>query len=209
MPVIQLTTPPKWWYRASPTCPARRTSPPYSPTLQLPVFGWLLCEPLSIDGCLRPWCISCLFIFCRSIRRPKRWNGVSPCALPPTRLRSNIPIIASSNSRLIVVCHHQTAATYVQSPAHLSVFWCVSFRRPKQANQPSRRQTRPWAWAPCVGPIRSSGAIGWWRQQPAHGVRGPMPLKGRAAAAHVGCCVLWLCFVLWLVMSTDFTHFVE
>jgi len=26
-----------------------------------------------------------------------------------------------------------------------------------------------------------------------------MSLKGRAVAALVGCCVLWLCFVLWLV----------
>ena len=29
----------------------------------------------------------------------------------------------------------------------------------------------------------------------------PQPLVGRAAAAHVGCCVLWLCFVLWLVIE--------
>jgi len=24
---------------------------------------------------------------------------------------------------------------------------------------------------------------------------------GRVAAAHVGCCVLWLCFVLWLAIE--------
>ena len=84
MPVIQLTTPPKWWYRASPTRPTLRTSPPYFPPSRLPVFCWLLCEPLLIDGCIRPWCISCIFIFCHSIWRPKRWNGV-PHALSRPR----------------------------------------------------------------------------------------------------------------------------
>ena len=35
--------------------------------------------------------------------------------------------------------------------------------------------------------------MSWWRRWPTHGGRGPKPLEGRAAAAHVGCCVLWLC----------------
>jgi hypothetical protein len=38
--------------------------------------------------------------------------------------------------------------------------------------------------------------MSWWRRWPTHGERGLKPLEGRAAAAHVGCCVLWLCFVL-------------
>jgi hypothetical protein len=38
-------------------------------------------------------------------------------------------------------------------------------------------------------------------QQSLHGERGPKPLKDRAAAAHVGCCVLWLCFLLWLAVE--------
>jgi len=35
--------------------------------------------------------------------------------------------------------------------------------------------------------------MSWWRRWPTHGGRGPKPLEGRAAAAHVDCCVLWLC----------------
>ena len=35
--------------------------------------------------------------------------------------------------------------------------------------------------------------MSWQRRWPTHGGRGPKPLEGRAAAAHVGCCVLWLC----------------
>ncbi len=39
--------PPKWWYHASPTPPARHTFPSYSPPSKPPVFGWLLCGYLS------------------------------------------------------------------------------------------------------------------------------------------------------------------
>jgi len=51
------------------------------------------------------------------------------------------------------------------------------------------------------GPIGSSSAKIWVHSGCCHGERGPKPLKGRAVAAHVGCCVLWLCFVLWLAIE--------
>ena len=51
------------------------------------------------------------------------------------------------------------------------------------------------------GPIGSSGAKIWFHGGYCHGERGPKPLKGRTAAAHVSCCVLWLCFVLWLAIE--------
>ena len=155
--------PRKWWYRASLTCPACRTSPPYFPPLRLPVFGWLLCEPLLIDGCLRPWCILCLFTFCPSIRRTKRWNGVSPCALPPTRLRSNIPIIAiaSANSRLIIVCHHPEPRPSLCFSMHL--FSAPQTGKPAIAppnpnmgalRGNNRKQRRHWLVAPTACPWR-------------------------------------------------------
>jgi len=50
------------------------------------------------------------------------------------------------------------------------------------------------------GPIGSSGAKIWVHVRCCHGERGPKLLKGRAEAAHVGCCMLWLCFVLWLAI---------
>ena len=61
------------------------------------------------------------------------------------------------------------------------------------------------------GPIGSSGAKIWFHGRCCYGERGPKPLQGRVAAAHVGCCVLWLRFVLWpaIEWSTDFTRFVE
>jgi hypothetical protein len=41
----------------------------------------------------------------------------------------------------------------------------------------------------------------WGQLCPAHGERGAKPLESTAAAAHDGCCVLWLCSVLWLVVE--------
>ncbi len=38
-----------------------------------------------------------LYIFCRSIRRPKRWDGVPPRAPRPARLHCNTPPTASAN----------------------------------------------------------------------------------------------------------------
>ena len=135
-------------------CPAHRTSPPYFPPSRLPVFGWLLCEPLLIDGCLRWRCFSCLFIFCRSIRRPKQWNGVSPCALPPTRLRYNIPIIATTDSRLIVVCHLFSSSTSIIPVCDRRIadgsVWTgrLTHRRPQPLQQ-SACLSRPWGCEDC------------------------------------------------------------
>ena len=55
-----------------------------------------------------------------------------------------------------------------------------------------------------LGPIGSGGAMIWWRRWPTHGGRGLKPLEGRAAAAHVDCCVLWLhgCVVVLCSRST-------
>ncbi len=53
------------------------------------------------------------------------------------------------------------------------------------------------------GSIRSSSTMSLWHHWPTHGRRGPKPLEGRAAAAHVGCCVfLWLCFVVHSSLAT-------
>ena len=92
LPLIQRPTPPKQWSCASPVPPARLTFPPYYPPSQPPVFGWLLRLKSSTGGHLRPRCILYyIYFYCRSIRRPKRWDGVPPRAPPPTRLHSNTP----------------------------------------------------------------------------------------------------------------------
>ncbi len=53
------------------------------------------------------------------------------------------------------------------------------------------------------GPIESSITMSWWCRWPTHEGRGPKPLEGRAAAAHVGCCVFFcLCFMVWASEAT-------
>jgi len=83
----QLNPPPKRWYRISPTRPARRTSPPYSPPSRLSVFGWLLCLFTSFYGHLRPRRIFIFVYFCSSVRRPKRRQH-APHTLPAQRASS-------------------------------------------------------------------------------------------------------------------------
>ena len=62
---------------------------------------WLVVALIIIDR--RPFkaAVDFIFIFfCRSIRRPKRWDGVPPHATCPARLRSNTPPAASTNYRV-------------------------------------------------------------------------------------------------------------
>ena len=94
LPPIQLTTPPKWWYHATPMHPAHHISPPCYPPLWPPVFGWLLCFGLPIDGRFTQPCI--LFSLCLHcpIRHPKQWDSVSPHAPPPcTTSTDSLPLL--------------------------------------------------------------------------------------------------------------------
>ena len=81
---LPLTSPPpKTMVSRSSTPPTCRTSPPYSPPLQTPIFGWLLCGNSSCGGCLSPQCIPCSFIFGCSIQCPKWWCITVPPHLLP------------------------------------------------------------------------------------------------------------------------------
>ena len=65
--------------------PTRRTSLPYSPKLQTPIFGWLLCGNWFVCGCLRPWCISFSFFFVAQFLS-QQWYHISHT--PPARRTS-------------------------------------------------------------------------------------------------------------------------
>jgi hypothetical protein len=67
-----------------------------------------------------------------------------------------------------------------------------------QMKEPTMARAQPTPRA-LYGPIGSSGVKNWVHGRCCHGERGPKPLKGRAAVAHVGCCVCSGCvFVLFL-----------
>jgi hypothetical protein len=56
----------------------RCTSSPYSPLSRMPVFGWLLCEPLSIIGHSKATVYFIFLFFCRSICHPQTIILVPP-----------------------------------------------------------------------------------------------------------------------------------
>ncbi len=98
---------PKRCYRTSPMRTARLISPPCPPLLRLPVFGWLSCVDLPIGGQFTPPCILFSLILGSSIRRPKRWDSVSPRAPPPARHLSRIAFTNNAETWLVVVSTFQ------------------------------------------------------------------------------------------------------
>jgi hypothetical protein len=158
----------------------------------------------SIGGRLRPWCILFYLFFCRSVCRPKQWDGVPPHGPPPHPLRYDITPIASADSRLIVGYLDQSAAYLMPRPASLSIIrwglhWCPQTR--EQTAAPPNPMARALHRTIGSSGIKRRGCGGC-----CHGDRRPKPPEGRAAAAHVGCCVLWLCF---RGRVSYFTNFVE
>jgi len=69
---------------------------------------------------------------------------------------------------------------------------------PLQTSKPTTANASPTARGLRMV-LGSGGAMSWWRRWPTHGGKGPKPLEGRAAAAHVGCCAL--CVVFCVVAS--------
>ena len=102
---------PQQWYHIPHAPPARHTYPPYCPLFWTPIFGWLLCEPLSIV--VHPKAMVYFIYICFHCLNscPKQWDGFPPHALPPTRLHPNISPITSDNYRLVVGYHYWSAAT--------------------------------------------------------------------------------------------------
>jgi hypothetical protein len=76
-----------------------------------------------------------------------------------------------------------------------------------QTREPTVAPPNPTMARALHGTIGSGGAMSWWRRWPTHGGRGPKPLEGRVAAAHVGCCVLWLCGCVVVLCSRTFYPF--
>ena len=134
--LIQCPTPPKQWNCASPAPLARRTFPPHYPLSRPPVFGWLLCLKSLTGGHLRPRCILYFIFFCRSICRPKRWDGVPPCAPPPACLRSHIPPTASANYR--VDCWLSSLISgHLRPRPHLPLYFLMRLALALQSTEPA------------------------------------------------------------------------
>ncbi len=172
--------------------PDRRTSSPYSPPSRTPVFGWSLCEPLSIGGRPKATVYFIFLFFCRSICHPQ-----TIIRRPPHTFRRD-----------------RVSSIMIPSPLTPTFGWLLrltSERRPPKAETPSLSLFSDGSrfGAPSRGTSRgdrepATGRLLWthgesrrqdlgaplpypWRER-------AKPLKGRVAAAHFGCCVFC---VLW------------
>jgi hypothetical protein len=127
------------------------------------------------------------YFFQRSVHRPKRRYDVTPTRsvqvarppkYPPHRdlgLLVGCCIVCSNGGHL-----------KAETPPLSLFFEGLRFGTPNKNPTMVRAQPTPRA---LYGPIGSSGAKIWDHGGCCHGERGPKPLKGRAAADHVGCCV--------------------
>jgi hypothetical protein len=164
-----------------------------------PCYWLVVASEVLIGGRLRPQRNFLFLFFCCSFCWPKQSYGVCPTRSAQVVCPPQYPSY----------CEHQLLAGC-----------CVV--RPKDGHLRPRPSPSLWFLMGCVlvpqtkdrtavtalpmhctnnGPIGSSGAKRWVHGGCCHGERGPKPLKSRAVAAYVGCCVLWLYFVLWLVVE--------
>ncbi len=115
--------------------------------------------------------------------------------LPNTFHRGRAPSPISSPQQTptfgwLLCFPNQMAATWLRTRSPLCFsMGCIS--APK-TREPTAAPPNPMVRA-LHGTIGSGGAMSWRHRWPTHGWRGPKPLEGRVAAAHVGCCVFWLC----------------
>jgi hypothetical protein len=137
-----------------------------------------------------------LIIFCCSVQQPKRQANIATHTLHPGRVSSRIPSPPPTLSFGWML--HKIIEWWPPKADTLSLslfFYRLHFGTPMKDRRAARAHPTHRTIDRLIG---SSGAKTWVYGGCCHEERGPKPLKGRAAVAHVGCCVLRLCFVLWL-----------
>jgi hypothetical protein len=141
----------------------------------------------------------CIYICLTLSSPPQTINGVTPThsvqvARPPKYHPHH-------DRRLSVgCCFVCSIGGHLRPRPHPSLCFSRGCVLAPQTKEPTMARVQPTSRA-LYGPIGSSGTKIWVHGGCCHGERGLKPLKGRAAAAHVGCCMLWLCFVLWLMIE--------
>ncbi len=188
--------PPKWWNQPPCTLPPGRTASSVTPSSLTLIFGWLLCVGLPIGSRLRPLCILYLLFFAPLHLTPQMMGRC-----PPTRSAPDTPPLIHPTYR-----GHQPLVSYyvlllnscpLRPRPHSSLYFSMGLVLAPQSMEPAMARVHQTPRA-CYRLMIGSGSTKIWSHSGCcHGNRGPKLLEGRAAAAHVGCCVFWLCFVLW------------
>ncbi len=186
MPPKQGNQPP---YTLPPGCTFSSITP-----LSFPfIFSWLLCVGSPIGSQLRPPCILSLLFFVLLHLTPQTMGSCplthSVPAAPPLIhpiYRGCQPLVGCCMLLLLNGGH-------LRPRPQPSLYFSMGLVLAPQSMEPAmaRAHRAPCA---CYRPIGSRSAKIWVHGGCCHGERKPKLLEGRAAAAHVGCCVLWLCF---------------
>ena len=102
-----------WWQQSAENplltvCPFFANNPSTHRACQVAFHTdiWRRCQAIKHDSVF----YFCYF-FCWSVWQPKQLDNTSPYDTPSARLISTIPCTTDANFWLVVVCHHQTAAT--------------------------------------------------------------------------------------------------
>ena len=170
-------------------------------------FPHRLCQ-LFFDCCVvpqkgghqgrRPVSLSLFFLF-DQFSAPN--NGITSSPHVPTQRRLFFDVSANVDTDywLIVMFLKRTAAIKVEAPPGppLSFLMCAILA--PQTKEPAPASARPTA--------RNLRTLVREQRRDDLGANLPCPwrqrgkaARGWATAAHFGCCVLWLCFVLWLAI---------
>jgi hypothetical protein len=149
-------------------------------------------ENHALRGRQKPRCIF-HYLFLRLPSAAPNDSETLPPHIPPrSRALPNILPTANANFWLVVVFSQPERQPPKPRPRSPLCFLIGCISAPK-TREPTAVLPNPKARA-LHGHIGSRGAMRWWRCWPTHGERGLKLLEGRAAVAHVGCCVCcWLC----------------
>jgi hypothetical protein len=169
--------------------PDRCTSSPYSPLLQTPVFGWLLCEQLSIRG--RPKATVCFIFlfFCRSICHPQTIIRRPPHTFHRNRVSSiMIPSLLTPTFGWLLRLTSKRRPPKAETPSLSQFFDGSPFGAPSKGTSygNGKPATGHLLWNHGESRRQDLGAqLPYpWRER-------AKPVEGRVAVAHFGCCVLW------------------
>ena len=162
---------------------SRISRPSYLPSILpsiLAAYFWLVVLFQIIDWCpSKAMMYLILYIFCQSICRPKRWDGVPPCAPLPTRLCSNIPSSISANYR--VNCWLSSLiGGHLRPRPRLPLYFLLRLALVPQTREPTVALPNPTVRVLPM-PIGSGDTMIWWCHWPTHGGRGLKLVEGRAA----------------------------
>ncbi len=187
--------PPKWWNQPPCMLPLVCTATSITPPSFTLIFGWLLCVGTPIGGRLRPPC----FFFMLLHSMPQTMGHCPPTRSTPAAPPLIYPIYRGRQP-LVGCCVLLLNGSHLRPRPRPSLCFSMGLILVPQSMEAAVARVHRTSRA-CYRPIRIGSAKIWDHGGCCHCNGGPKRLEGRVVATHVGCCVFWLCFVLWLMVE--------